>query len=228
MSTHLSTSDLPARVQSLLQHGADERATGDHTTGARVIIGLVGPPGVGKSTISDQLAAELGPVAQLLPMDGFHLAQTELERLGRADRKGAPDTFDVAGFVNALQRVRADEGTVLAPAFNRVLEDPIAAAIAIEPQHRCVIVEGNYLLHRELGWQQVRGLLDETWFLDLPHQVRLERLTQRHIRHGRSPAAASVWVAQVDEPNAQVILHGRDHADVVVQIDAAEPSGAAR
>lgn len=184
----------------------------------RILVGIAGAPGAGKSTVAQELTVALGFRAQLLPMDGFHLAQQQLERLGRAERKGAPDTFDVAGFLSILDRVRADDGTVFAPIFDRGLEEPIAGAIAIEPAHRCVVVEGNYLLHDDGGWQGVLPLLDECWFLDLPDDVRVERLVRRHIEFGRSPDAARAWVEQVDEANARLIEEGRGRASAVVRV----------
>lgn len=202
----LNVPELPQRLRDLMRH----------RPGARVLVGVTGPPGVGKSTIAQELSTELGSAAQLLPMDGFHLAQAELTRLGRDERKGAPDTFDVTGFVNTLQRIYADQGTVLAPAFNRSLEEPIAASIAIEPQHRCVIVEGNYLLHDALGWENVEQLLDECWFLELPDDVRRARLVKRHVAFGRSDSAARDWVNRVDEANAELIARSRSRAGVLV------------
>lgn len=184
----------------------------------RLLVGVAGAPGVGKSTVAQSLTSTLGPQAQLLPMDGFHLAQRQLDRLGRAERKGAPDTFDVAGFLGILDRVGADDGTVFAPTFDRGLEEPIAAAIAIEPSHRCVVVEGNYLLHDDGGWQGVLPRLDQCWFLDLPDEVRVERLVRRHIEFGRSPDAARAWVERVDDANARLIEQGRERASAVVRV----------
>lgn len=187
--------------------------------GARRIIGIVGCPGSGKSTLAARMA-DGGDDRIVVPMDGFHLAQSELERLGRADRKGAPDTFDVDGYVALLRRLRDDpDRTVYAPRFDRHIEEAIANAIAVEPHHTLVITEGNYLLHEAGGWERVRTALDECWYVDCDHDLRRRRLVARHIEHGRSPAAAEAWVATVDEPNAVLIERTCDRADHLVRSD---------
>src|SRR5262245_1678528 len=105
------------------------RAAGLVSGGARRLLGVCGAPGAGKSTLAGALATALGRRAVVAPMDGFHLAQAELDRLGRADRKGAPDTFDAAGYVALLRRLRtATEPVVYAPRFHREIEEPIAGA----------------------------------------------------------------------------------------------------
>jgi pantothenate kinase len=170
------------------------------------------------------LLQALGPLAAAMPMDGFHLAQSALEHLGRADRKGAPDTFDSAGYVTMLRRLRtAMPGeTVYAPEFHRAIEEPIAGAIAIAPGVPLVITEGNYLLMEEQDapgthWHAVRTLLDEVWYVDMDDRLRIERLTRRHEGHGRSPQAARDWVLQVDEPHARRIAATRGRADWVLR-----------
>lgn len=188
---------------------------------ARLLVGLAGPPGAGKSTLATALLARLGEDGRLVPMDGFHLAQAELVRLGRAERKGAPDTFDVAGYVALLQRLREPgPQTVYAPRFDRHLEEPVAGAVPVGPEVRLVFTEGNYLLHDGGGWEQVRPLLDECWYLTLDDAVRVERLVERHVAHGRSRAAAQEWVARSDEANARLVAAGAARADLVVRLDA--------
>lgn len=185
---------------------------------ARRIVGIAGPPGSGKSTLAARLVAATADRV-LVPMDGFHLAQAELERLGRADRKGAPDTFDVGGFVALLARLRSEpEATVYAPRFDRHIEEAIANAIAVEPHHTVVVTEGNYLLHDAGGWERVRPLLDECWYVD-DDETRVARLVDRHVEHGRSRPAAEAWVRDVDEPNARLIEQTRPRADRVVRFD---------
>ncbi|WP_030959847.1 nucleoside/nucleotide kinase family protein [Streptomyces sp. NRRL S-378] len=198
-----------------------ERAAGLARRGGRRILGVAGPPGAGKSTLAAGLAEALGPrTAVVVPMDGFHLARAELDRLGRADRKGAPDTFDAAGYVSLLARLRACAGsggvTVYAPAFDRTVEEPIAGSIPVPPDVPLVITEGNYLLHDAGEWAGVRPLLDEVWYCAPDEGTRVRRLVERHVRHGKDPALARAWVARSDEANARLVAAGRHRADLVV------------
>ncbi|MFK0044047.1 nucleoside/nucleotide kinase family protein [Streptomyces sp. NPDC090741] len=196
----------------------EERARALAASGERRILGIAGPPGAGKSTLAARLAQALGPErAVVVPMDGFHLAQAELERLGRAGRKGAPDTFDAAGYAALLARLRTPAAAaVYAPAFDRALEEPVAGSIPVDPAVRLVITEGNYLLHEAGEWAAVRALLDEVWFLAPDDTLRVRRLVDRHVRHGKAPARAEEWVARSDEANARLIAAGRTRADLVV------------
>ena len=212
---HLRT---PARLGSAagltVPPEALTRAHALATTGQRRLLGLVAPPGAGKSTLAALLAQALGDQAQVVPMDGFHLAQAELRRLGRADRKGAPDTFDSAGYVALLRRLRQPQAgeTVYAPAFRREIEEPVAGAIAVPASLPLVITEGNYLLLDALHWREVAALLDEVWYLDVDDERRREQLLQRHVVQGRSPEAARQWMQHTDEPNARLIAATRARA----------------
>jgi pantothenate kinase len=188
--------------------------------GRRRLLGLVGAPGSGKSTLARALEQALPGRAQVVPMDGFHLAQVELQRLGRAERKGAPDTFDSAGYVALLRRLRGQRANeiVYAPEFRREIEEPVAGAIAVLPQTRLVITEGNYLLLQEDAWAEVAPLLDEVWFVEVDDALRVERLVRRHQQFGRSAAQARAWVAQTDEPNARRIAATRERAHRTIRI----------
>ncbi|MFJ3586708.1 nucleoside/nucleotide kinase family protein [Streptomyces sp. NPDC090127] len=188
--------------------------------GRRRILGLAGAPGAGKSTLAARLVDRLDGLAVLVPMDGFHLAQAELERLGRAGRKGAPDTFDAAGYAALLARLRAPEPdtTVYAPAFDRALEEPVAGAVPVAADIPLVVTEGNYLLHDAGPWAAVLPLLDEAWFLELDDRSRAARLVERHVRFGKDRAHAERWVRDSDEANARLVAAGRDRAQLVVRM----------
>lgn len=185
----------------------------------RCILGLAGPPGAGKSTIADSILEALPGQAVVVPMDGFHLANVELVRLGRAGRKGAHDTFDAAGFVALLRRLRdpVPGETVYAPVFRREIEEPIANAIPVAADVPLVITEGNYLLLQEGAWAGVRPLLDEAWFLDIDPGLRRRRLVDRHVRFGRGSEEAEAWVTGTDDPNARLIETTRQLATVVLR-----------
>ena len=190
-----------------------QRATVLASTGERRLLGIVGAPGAGKSTVAAEVVAGLGPDrAVVVPMDGFHLADDVLRALGRRDRKGAPDTFDVAGYVALLQRVRTATDVVYAPLFRRELELAEAAAVVVDPAVPLVVTEGNYLLH----WPAVRACLDQTWYLDLPDGVRQERLVARRRGLGADLETARRWATGSDQRNAEVVAASREHADVVV------------
>lgn len=201
--------------------GALARARALADVGDRRLLGIAGPPGAGKSTVAEEVVAALGERAVLVPMDGFHLAHAELVRLGRAERKGAPDTFDATGFVALLRRLRAQrpgDGLVDAPRFDRSIEEPVAGAVTVAADVPLVVVEGNYLLHDEGPWGEVTALLDERWYLEVDEAVRVERLVARHVAFGKEPVAARTWTLGPDQRNAELVARGRDRADVVVRL----------
>jgi pantothenate kinase len=190
--------------------------------GKRCMLGLVGPPGAGKSTLAAALQSAWPKSSQVVPMDGFHLANSELARLGRADRKGAPDTFDASGFTALLRRLReqAPGEIVYAPEYRREIEEAVAGAIALRHDTGLLIVEGNYLLLGDDPWVPVADMLDEVWFIDVDDELRRQRLVARHQAFGRSLEAAQAWVEQTDEPNARRIAACRHRADWCVRWDA--------
>jgi pantothenate kinase len=182
----------------------------------RALLGIAGAPGAGKSTLAERLVTAIGPAAAWVPMDGFHLADAQLDRLGRREWKGAPDTFDSAGYVATLRRVLEDESVVYVPAFERNLEQPVAAAIAVPLEARLILTEGNYLLLPDGDWAAVRTLTAEVWYVDLHGSERVRRLVDRHVASGKSEDAARHWVERVDEPNARLVEATRPLADLVV------------
>ncbi|MFF9323409.1 nucleoside/nucleotide kinase family protein [Streptomyces sp. NPDC014776] len=189
--------------------------------GSRAVLGIAGSPGAGKTTLAERLTRALNdtgePWAVQVPMDGFHLADAELDRLGRRDRKGAPDTFDAAGYAALLRRLREETGDVVyAPGFERVLEQPLAGAIPVPPAARLVVTEGNYLLLETGAWARVRAALDEVWFCELPEEERLRRLIARHEEFGKAHDEAVAWVHRSDQRNAELVATTRERADLVV------------
>jgi pantothenate kinase len=185
----------------------------------RAILGITGPPAAGKSTLAERLREELGAAAAYVPLDGFHLAHQLLVENGLVERKGAPDTFDAAGYVALLRRLRDPaEGVVYAPRFDRDIEDSIANAIPVPPDVPLVITEGNYLLLRSGPWAQVADLLDEVWYIELAEDTRLRRLIGRHMEFGRDRAEARDRATGSDQRNAVLIEAGRDYASLVVSV----------
>lgn len=215
-------------AQAALAVLADRVRRRHAASAGRVALGITGSPGAGKTTLAQSLVAALNAdaaaataaapgLAVHLPMDGFHLANATLDRLGLRHRKGAIETFDGWGFVALLERVRREvDRTVFAPAFERDVDEPVAGAIAIEPAARIVVVEGNYLLGEAEPWSRVRDLLDEAWFCDADDDERISRLVHRHTAFGRSPEAAHAWATDVDGANARGIEPTRNRADLVV------------
>jgi len=201
---------------------ADPRHTGN---GRRIIVGLAGPPAAGKSTLATALAAALceepprglgdgGAVA--VPMDGFHLSNVELERLGLTDRKGAPETFDAAGFVHLLSRIHDGRELVYAPAYSRVLHESIGGVIPVLPDVRVVVVEGNYLLVPTGSWAGVRARLDLAIYVEAPQPARIDSLLRRQRSRGLDEERAHDWVHRSDEANARLIEQTRPYADLVL------------
>ena len=193
-----------------------------------VVVGIVGAPGVGKTTLAEQLMASLNreepaPEQQRfahVPLDGFHLSDRELLRLGLLERKGAPETFDAYGYAALLKRLREPRDAVAyAPGFERTVEQPIAGVIPVYPSVRTVLTEGNYLLFDQPSWCEVRAQCTEVWYCEQDEHLRLERLIQRHILFGKSPAAAAEWVERVDEPNARLIGQTKSRADLVIRVE---------
>jgi len=187
----------------------------------RVLIGIIGKPGAGKSTLSKFLMSKLPKeFVTVVPMDGYHLSNKILKELKRADRKGAPDTFDVAGFVSLIKRIRSEQSqNIYYPIFDRAIEESIAAQGVVTAATKVVIIEGNYLLHDDGGWEVCNDLLDESWMVDVDDDKRIARLISRHIAYGKEPEAAKAWAKGTDEVNAKLIERGRGRADYIVAID---------
>ena len=220
--TEPGTSTERAAVESATVVELADRARMLAASGGRRILGITGAPGAGKSTVAAQLAAALGPeTAALVPMDGFHLANSVLQTLGRRGRKGAPDTFDDGGYAALMERLRrqtAQEPVIYAPDFRRDVEEPIGSALPIRGDVPLVITEGNYLLLPDGGWSRARSAMDEVWFLEIGDNIRRERLIRRHTLFGKTPDNARKWVMGSDEANARLIASHQPRADAVFRL----------
>ncbi|HET9536606.1 MAG: nucleoside triphosphate hydrolase [Mesorhizobium sp.] len=183
----------------------------------RFIVAIAGPPGAGKSTIAEELRTLLPEhSAIVVPMDGFHYDNAILERRGLRSRKGAPETFDFAGFEHLLKRIRAGEPDIAIPVFDRTMELARAGAEIIATGSKFVLVEGNYLLLDEEPWSNLAPLLDLAVFLDVPRPELERRLLQRWDDHGRSEEDARAWVSSNDMPNVDRVLQRRRKADITI------------
>jgi len=194
---------------------------------SRAVLGIAGSPGAGKSTLVDELLDRIRAVkgddwVAHIPMDGFHLADAQLDRIGARGRKGAPDTFDAAGYAHLLERVRREvDEPVYVPGFDRTLEQPLAAALVVLPSAQLVVTEGNYLLLDDPHWERARRAMAAVWFVASEETMRVERLVARHIQFGKSPHDARAWVATTDQRNAELVAATVGSADRVIVNGAA-------
>lgn len=181
----------------------------------RFIVGVAGPPGAGKSTIAGDIARAIGTGARVVPMDGFHLDNAVLDRLGLRNRKGAPESFDSLGFVHLIQRLRAG-GDAAIPVFDRDADMARAGADLVTGADKYLIVEGNYLLLKDAPWCDLAPLFDLTIFIDVPEAELDRRLVARWDHHGKTPAEARHWIDSNDMPNIRRVTHGSRQADIVI------------
>ncbi|MEU3140760.1 nucleoside/nucleotide kinase family protein [Nocardiopsis alba] len=211
---------LDALVSDVLDLVPPEDGEGPH----RLLLGLTGPPAAGKSTLARYLVHRVeeergAGVAGYLPMDGYHLSNAQLDRSGRSDRKGAPDTFDAHGYLAMVHRLLTEtDHPVYVPDYDRRLHEPIAARHVIEPHTRLVVTEGNYLASDEMPWADLRDLFVGLWYVETDDPVRERRLRRRQRAGGSDDRAAREWVERSDRPNGELVKRFRDNCTRVVRV----------
>ena len=191
--------------------------------GARIAIGLVGGPGVGKSTLAGELVTMINAVkpgsAALVPMDGFHIRHAKLETMGETHRKGAPHTFEGAEFVSFLHHLKRATEPMSGPGYSRKIEDVVDDAFTVQPEARVLVVEGNYLLLTEGPWAGIKPLLDYSVFIHVPRDLVEARLLRRHGEHGLFTEERNrAHIARNDMPNYELVEGSRERADVVIEL----------
>jgi fructokinase len=184
----------------------------------RTLVALAGPPGAGKSTLAAAVVPRLaaaGRRARVVPMDGFHYDNAVLGERGLVARKGAPETFDVAGLAHLLARLRREDEVAI-PLFDRAADLARAAAAVVTAADRTLIVEGNYLLLDEDPWRGLAAAFDLRVALEVPEAELEARLVARWTAHGLDAAAARARALGNDLPNARRVARRRLPADLVL------------
>ncbi|MCY6381177.1 AAA family ATPase [Hoeflea prorocentri] len=205
----IASADLPAMI------------AGSAAKNRRTLVAIAGPPGVGKSTLSESLRNDLialGQPACIVPMDGFHMDNSALDDLGLRQRKGAPQTFNAEAFVRFVAELRDASRDHLAPDFDRTNDCVRENTITIARNCRVVLVEGNYLLLDETPWCTLQDIFDITVFLSASMDTLRDRLVSRWIDHGYDPEAAHQKALGNDIPNAENVLHHSRRADVILDV----------
>ncbi len=206
----IALDELDAHVDALLARLVDSR---------RFVLGIAGPPGAGKSTVAARIVqrASASVPAVVAPMDGFHRSNEDLESASLLPLKGVPASFDAATFADRVCSLADTSAPLTWPTYDRQKQAVVPDGATVEPQHRLVVVEGNYLLLDTPPWHRIRPSLDEAWYLDVPIETLTPRLLVRH-RRNRSAAAAAEKVASTDLPNAELIAGTRHRADLIVTV----------
>jgi pantothenate kinase len=191
----------------------------------RILVGIAGPPGAGKSTLSSLLCRRLndtGHLSAIVPMDGFHLDNSTLRERGLLDRKGAPETFDARGFITLAQRLRDNRAPIAIPVFDREADCVHQAKELVAAECKVVLLEGNYLLLDRPPWTELPALLDLSILVTAPKMVLQERLIQRWLDLGHGRRTAEERANGNDIPNATLVLNQSNPADISCAFEPAD------
>lgn len=188
----------------------------------RFMLGICGAPGAGKSTLAEWIVQQWNEknadTAVLVPMDGYHLSNEQLEKRSLLSLKGIPETFDAASFVEKLSNIKTHPEQVhFCPKFDRSIEASIENGIQIKPEHKLIVTEGNYLLLDNSPWSLLRGILDEVWMIEADEELIFGRLLERHKNGGKSAEAALAKVNSTDLPNARLVAQSSLHANRILK-----------
>jgi len=188
----------------------------------RYIVAVAGPPASGKTTLADRLRETINAQYEndpciVVPMDGFHLDNEQLDKMGMRNVKGAPQTFDAEGFVRLIKQIRAGDQMVVIPQFDRSLDMVVAGDRAVTPDHRIVVVEGNYLLLKEPPWDGLNTLFDLSVMVSPKIDILEARLISRWIKHGMPKVDAIARALSNDIPNARYVLANSGSAEISIE-----------
>lgn len=203
------------------------KLAGMDASSGRILVGIAGAPGSGKSTLATEIvdaivARDGAGAAALVPMDGYHLDNAELDQRGLRAVKGAPQTFDVAGFTGLVRAIRTQSTLIRYPLFDRALDRTIPDAGQLDPATSVVVLEGNYLLLQSGGWQDLHPLFDLTVMLSVPMAQLRDRLVARWLTYGLVQADAVARAEANDIPNARLVIGNSAAAHLTLQVGAQE------
>lgn len=204
----------------------DEQRLARHILGLcldrpRTLIGIAGVPGSGKSTLARHLRDALGHIAQrpdvaiVVPMDGFHLTNAELNQRGLMDRKGSPDTYRTQSLYVKLLEIKRGSRPVLMPIYSREIHEPVPDAVEVKAETPLVIVEGNYLFCDFGMWRPISTVFDLKIFVETTPDKAKERVIARHIQGGMNAEAAAGKFDHNDAPNSELVAPAKSNADIM-------------
>lgn len=115
------------------------------------IIGVAGSVAVGKSTTARILQALLqrwpsSPKVDLVTTDGFLYPNAVLAERGIMERKGFPESYDRARFVQFLSDIKSGKGQMPVPVYSHLVYDVVPGSEVVIDRPDILIVEGLNIL----------------------------------------------------------------------------------